>query len=397
MKSLMAVALVLVLVFSVASAREYWDQRHVMADEIIVLEEPPVYPVVDAHAHFGASEECYELAIKTMDMSGIKTTIVLSGASGARLDRHLELAARYPGRFLVFCGVSPRPDHRAADDIGETYAAQLQEAYDKGAVGFGEVVKWALRPGGIAWDDPRLDPMWGKLEELQMPINWHVGDPSRYWRPEDPFNTLEGPSLYGRAPLKYELLMQQERVLEKYPNLVVIAAHSNYLADMVPLLEWRLRTYPNYYCDLSATIGEWGRVPEEFKYIITEYADRFFYGTDAGYREGRVDLLGDGDMELAARNLAAFHLSHFLFLGTSQRDLPIPFHGNYGKRLIRWQDGYTRYVHDGVNLPPEVLEKIYYKNAERLFGIEVEGWPPPRPPYWTVEEAARGRQPLEDR
>jgi len=365
-----------------ALGREYVDQEHVLADEIIVLEQPPVYPVVDAHAHFGASEACYELAVKTMDSAGIKTTVVLGGAYGERLDRHLELAAKYPGRFLVFCGVGVPREERNAENIGEIFAAQLQEGYDKGAAGFGEIVRWAMRPGGLAWDDPKLDPMWAKLEELKMPVNWHVADPSRYWRPEDPFNTLESPSYYRRAPLKFELLMQQNRVLEKHRDLVVIAAHSNYLADMVPLLEWRLRNFPNYHCDLSATVGEWGRVPEEFKYMVTEYSDRFFYGTDAGYREGSIEMFGEGDIDAAAHNMAAFHLAHFLFLGTSQRNLPIPFHGNYGRTLIRWQGGYTRYIHDGVDLPPEVLEKIYYRNAEKLFRIEVEGWRPPVPPYW---------------
>jgi len=344
---------VLCLTALTALGREYVDQEHVLADEIIVIEKPPVYPVVDAHAHFGASEECYELAVKTMDNAGIKTTVVLGGGYGERLDRHLELAAKYPGRFLVFCGVGVPREERSAENTGEIFAAQLQEAHEKGAAGFGEIVRWAMRPGGLAWDDPKLDPMWSKLEELKMPVNWHVADPSRYWRPEGPFNTL-----------------------------VVIAAHSNYLADMVPLLEWRLRKFPNYHCDLSATIGEWGRVPEEFKYMVTEYSDRFLYGTDAGYREGSIEMFGEGDIDAAAHNMAAFHLAHFLFLGTSQRNLPIPFHGNYGRTLIRWQGGYTRYIHDGVDLPPEVLEKIYYKNAEKLFRIEVEGWQPPEPLDW---------------
>lgn len=379
------VAIISLLSFS-ALGQEYIDQEHVVADDILVVEQPPVYPVVDAHAHFGASEECYELAVRTMDNAGIKTTVVLGGGSGERLDRHLELAAKHPGRFLVFCGVSVPREERDAENVGELFAAQLQEAHEKGAAGFGEIVRWAMREGGLAWDDPKLDPMWAKLEELRMPVNWHVADPSRYWRPEGPFNTLEGPSYYKRAPLKYELLMQQNRILEKYPNLVVIAAHSNYLADMVPLLEWRFRNFPNYYCDISAAVGEWGRVPEEFKYMVSEYADRFFYGTDAGYRDASIEMFGDGDIDVAAQNMAAFHLAHYMFLGTSQRNLPIPFHGNYGKTLVRWQAGYSRYVHDGVDLGDDVLRKIYYKNAERLFGIEVEGWQPPIPPYWQVAQ-----------
>ncbi len=365
------------------------DQEWVTDGEIIVLEQPPLLPVVDVHAHFAADEQYYELAAKSMDLAGIAATVALTGSTGEQLDRHLEIAAKYPGRFLIFCGVRAAREDMASDKIGEIYAAQLQEAHDKGAAGFGEIVRWAMRGGergGISWDDPRLDAMWAKLEELKMPVNWHVADPSRYWRPESPLNTLEGRSYYRSAPLKYELLMQQNRVLEKHPNLVVIAAHSNYLADMIPLLEWRFRTYPNYYCDLSATMGEWGRVPEEFKYMATEYADRFFYGTDAGYRGSVADLFG-GDMDLTAKNLAAFQLSHIMFLGTSQRMLPIPFNGNYGRYFIGWKTDYTRYAHDGVKLPDDVLRKICYENAERLFGIKVADWKPPKPPFWVKTES----------
>ncbi len=385
MKRLFAVAVILAAFTGMSVVGQYIDLGQAMAVEIIVLEEPPVCPVVDVHAHFGAEEECYDLAVRTMDLAGIATTVVLSGATGERLDTHLQLAAKYPGRFLVFCGVRAEGEDRGSDRIGEIYAAQLQEAHDKGAAGFGEIVRWAMRSperGGMPWDDPRLDAMWAKLEELKMPVNWHVADPSRYWRPENPLNMLESPTYYKRSPLKYELLMQQDRVLAKHPDLVVIAAHSNYLADMIPLLEWRLRTYPNYYCDISATVGEWGRVPEEFKYMATEYADRFFYGTDAGYRSGRVESMGGGDPDVAARKLAMFHLSHLMFLGTSQRMLPIPFDGNYGRYFIGWQDGFTRYAHDGVKLPDDVLRKIYYENAERLFGIKVSDWKPVRPRFW---------------
>ena len=42
-------------------------------------------------------------------------------------------------------------------------------------------------------------------------------------------------------------------------------------------------------------------------------------------------------------------------------------------------NAFTRYAHDGVALSDSTLRKIYYKNAERLFGIKVEGWKPAKP------------------
>jgi predicted TIM-barrel fold metal-dependent hydrolase len=346
------------------------------AAEVFVIETPKSYPVVDAHAHMGATEASYEMAIKAMDAAGVAVTVNLSGGSGETLTKNVALGAKYPGRFIQFCGVRLAREEWQAPDVGERIAKSIQESHDIGAAGFGEVVKWALY-GRIDWDDPRLEPMWNKIEELKMPINWHVGDPSRYWRPEGPFNTLETESYRGRMPLKQELLNQQERVLERHPNLVVIAAHSNYLADEIPLLVWRFEKYPNYYVDLSASIEEWGRVPEEFVDVARDYQDRILYGTDGSYRDR--DIPEGGSIDTTAANLKAFHVAHFLFLGTRQRMIPTPFDGNYGRYLVRWENGYTRYAHDGVALPDDILEKIYFKNAERLFGISVADWRPATP------------------
>ena len=350
------------------------DQGMVTPDKVFVFKTPKFYPAVDVHVHINATPECFDLAVKSMDAAGVAASVNVSGGSGERLDKALKLAAKYPGRFVTFCGVGFRGDEWKAPDIGERIAKTLQESHDKGAAGFGETVKWALH-GRINWDDPRLEPMWNKLEELKMPINWHVSDPSRYWRPESPTNTLESDGYYKGFPLKQELLFQQERVLEKHPNLFVIAAHSNYLTDEIPYLVYRFEKYPNYYIDLAAACDEFGRVPEEFVDLCAKYSNRMLYGTDAGYRGGRIaDPAG---AEKAVQAFKAFQVAHFLFLGTDQKMIPIPFNGNYGHHLVGWENGFTRYANDGVALPDEVLRKIYYENFERLFDVKVSAWQPP--------------------
>jgi predicted TIM-barrel fold metal-dependent hydrolase len=369
--------LIVSAVAAIALAYEYGDQGYVTPDRINVIEVPRFYPAVDIHAHVGRpTPESYQLAIKTMDASGIAVSFNLSGGNGETLDKHFELAAKYPGRFVQFCGFNARGDEWKAPDIGEKIATIIQQSHDKGAQGFGEIVKWALN-GRINWDDPRLEPMWSKLEELHMPVNWHVAAPSRFWRPEGPYNTTEAPSYRDRLPLKQALLMQQERVLERHPNLFVIAAHSNYLTDEIPYLVYRMETYPNYYIDVAAVMEEWGRVPEDFSFICNEYPDRILFGTDSGYSGDKITE--EGSLDNAVAHLKAFHVAHFLFLGTAQKMIPVPYNGNYGRYLIGWENGFTRYAHDGVALPNDVLEKIYYRNAERLFGLKVAEWKPETP------------------
>jgi uncharacterized protein len=345
------------------------DQGMVSASQITILKPLKLYPAIDSHTHFSASGQSatarnYELAVKTMDLANIAVSVVLTGENGNEFEKNLSLARKYPGRFVLFCGVPLKGDDWKVPDLTDRLVGFVQNCHRMGGKGFGEIWKWALYRR-INWDDARLDPMWNELEKLQMPINWHVADPSRYWRPESVYNTLEAPSYYKDKPLKQELLMQQERVLQKHPKLIVIAAHSDYLADQIPLLVYRFEKYPNYHIDLSATIEEWGRVPEEFIDIAKGYSDRILYGTDARY-----DAPADAaEFEKKLEDLRAFHLAHFLFLGSDQRFLPTPFTGNYGRTFVGWKNGYSRYVQDGVHLPENVLENIYYKNARRLFGI----------------------------
>ena len=131
-----------------------------------------------------------------MEKSSLAGIVILSGGSGDTLTHHVEKAAQYPGKFKVYAGVRPPRDKRDSDDLGELLAAQVEDAHDRGADGIGEVGKWGLH--GLNWEDQRLEGFWSKLEELKMPINWHVGDPHRYWMPHGKYNTLEADSYYGK-------------------------------------------------------------------------------------------------------------------------------------------------------------------------------------------------------
>jgi predicted TIM-barrel fold metal-dependent hydrolase len=360
------------------------DQGIVTSEMVWVEKTPKSYPVVNCHWHLGATEEDFDLAVKVMDATGVAVSVDLGGGTGERLQKKLELARKYPGRFVIFCGFSFREEDSDDPDIGLKLAASLEESVKAGAVGCGEMGHSVVH-GYHTWDDPRLEPFWEKAIELKVPLNWHAGQPARYWRPESPYNRLEGDSLYGKMPkCQHAMLRDRDRVLDKYPDLVVIAPHSSYAASQVPYLIYLMETYPNLYIDIDASLEEWGRRPYEFYDFCIEYQDRILYGTDWGVYDSAVER--SGSPEKFIEDWKAFAMAHYLFLGTDQRMIPVPFNGNGGRYLTHRVNGFPRYAHDGANLPEEVLEKIYYKNAERLFGIKVEGWKPPKPPDPPADE-----------
>jgi len=385
----MATILVMMLVMVLLGSLFFGDndQGIVLAENLRVIEKPKFFPVVDSHMHIDPVPALYDFALKVMDGAGIAACVNLYGGHGRRLEKSLALAAKHRGRFVTFCDVRPNDKDWASPKLGEKLAGIIRESHAMGAVGFGEVVKWGLY-GKVRWDDTRLEPMWEALEELKMPINWHVADPTRYWRPASVTNCLEAPGYYKGFPLKHELIMQQERVLERHPKLVVIAAHANWLNDQIPHLIYRLETYPNYHFDLSAACDEFGRMPEEFYDLCVKYSGRIFFGTDPVYTHSLVRRYGGA--KKAASHLKAFYIAHYLFLGTRQRMIPCAWKGGPGRHFVGYENGFARFANDGVALPDEVLKAIYYGNAERLFGIKVSGWRPARGFSYQIAPPAKG-------
>jgi uncharacterized protein len=207
----------------------------------------------------------------------------------------------------------------------------------------------------IPADDQRLDPFWSKVAELGVPILWHLTDPTAFFQPVDRFN--ERFTELGHYPFwsyykpgipdKATLYKQQENVLKKHPNMLVIGAHMGMLADNLSYLSYLFDTYPNYYVDCSATLSELGRQPYTTRKFFIKYQDRILFGSDGGALVG-----------VKGWTVEKFFQAYFEFFETENEYIDYPGQGaiNQGNWKIC-----------GVNLPDEVLEKIYYKNAERIF------------------------------
>src|SRR5690606_14304180 len=89
------------------------------------------YPAIDAHNHFSDDMDVHRV-VANMDSCNVRTYIDLSGGSGDRLKRRLELLKdNYPDRFAVFYV----PDFKRVNepDFAENVARELEEAVRAGA------------------------------------------------------------------------------------------------------------------------------------------------------------------------------------------------------------------------------------------------------------------------
>jgi predicted TIM-barrel fold metal-dependent hydrolase len=128
------------------------------------------------------------------------------------------------------------------------------------------------------------------------------------------------------------------RVVERNPKTTFIGAHMASSAEDLEQLGAWLEKYPNLYVDLAARIAELGRQPVTSRKFIIKYADRILFGTDGPRVPERL-------------------LFHWRFLETEDEYFP------YAENAFPPQGFWRIY---GVNLPDEVLKKVYSQNAARL-------------------------------
>jgi predicted TIM-barrel fold metal-dependent hydrolase len=327
-------------------------------------------PVFDAHVHL---EGPLPRLLALMETYRFQRVINLSGGRAhGGLARQVALARQAEGRVVVFARLAYEYA-RSEVDYGERMAAAQREAHGEGARGLKIHKKLGLELRDmvgdlIPVDAAELDPVFEAAGALHMPVAIHSGDPKAFWLPVDRNNERYEElrahpdwSLSGKpVPSFDEILNQLERRIGRHPKTTFIAVHFGNCAEDPERVARMLRSYPNMYIDTAARIPEIGRHdPAKMRRFFIEFQDRVLFGSDLGVGpEGRPLWLGSrGKAAPTARDEALFFRATRRYFETADRNFahPSPIQGDW--------------TISGVNLPREVLEKIYHRNAERLLGL----------------------------
>jgi predicted TIM-barrel fold metal-dependent hydrolase len=331
--------------------------------------ERPRFPVVDAHSHLGPvfggdwSRRPVDELMAALDGAGVTTLVDLDGRWGEALRAEI---ARYqephPDRFVVFAGLD---DGRFAVDpvFGSSLAAQLRDSVAAGARGLKvwKTLGLTLRdPRGrlVAVNDERLDPVWATAGELRVPVLIHVADPIAFFEPLDRWNErweeLQAhpdwhfhptrprgrPDETGFPPFD-ELMEQLEAVVARHPGTTFIGAHVGCAAEDLGFVGRMIDTYPNWNVDIAARLGELGRQPHSSRDFFIRHPDRILFG---------VDVAADPEV----------YRTYYRFLETRDESFP------YDPAEV---PGQGRWLIHGIDLPDDVLRRVYAGNARRLLGL----------------------------
>ena len=260
-----------------------------------------------------------------------------------------DMVKPYPGRFIVFTQI----DWCKIDDpnFSQEMVAQLDDAVGRGARGLKVLKDLGLgvrdKTGKlITVDDPRLDPIWEECGRLGIPVSIHVSDPEAFFHPVDNTNEryeelIEHPdwSFYGpQFPTEGAILAARDRMFARHPHTTFVSLARGQLAGESRLcVRDLLDTHPNVMVEFGAREAELGRQPRRAREFFLKYQDRIMFGTDNGMDE-------------------EMYRNHFRWLETA--DEYFDYWGYPGQG--RWK------IY-GMELPDPVLEKVYHRNAERIF------------------------------
>lgn len=306
------------------------------------------FPFVDIHGHQRAtrmSPADVDRLVAEMDELNMAVMVNLSGGSGISLVDGLERMAGHPGRFVFFANINffgvGEPGW------GEAAAAQLEEDVRNGAAGLKIFKGLGMSDrdtdgNRIPVDDPRLAPVWDKAGELGVPVLIHTADPAEFWQPHDRNNErwlelrlrprrIRPPD---RFPPFEQIIGEQHNLFRNHPNTNFIAAHLGWLGHDLGRLGQLLDEIPNMYVGLGAVVYELGRQPRFARQWLIEYQDRVLMGKDSYNKE-------------------EFH-TYFRVFETAD---------DYFDYYRRYHAFWQMY---GLDLPDEVLRKIYHANALRL-------------------------------
>ena len=340
----------LVLVSGGLAAQEMSFEEYNPKSTLVVLGHEikrAKYPFIDIHSHQrNMSAQSLKNLVADMDALNEGVMVNLSGGSGNELAKSVEnIAEKYPNRFVVFANV----DFDGAGKPGwtERTVAQLEADIKKGARGLKVFKSLGLRNldsdgKRLAVDDARLDPIWAKCGELGVPVLIHSADPKSFWDDMNSDNErwleLKTHSRRKRSdtdPAPWQQIIdEQHRMFKKHPKTKFINAHMGWYANDLQQLGKFLDEIPNMYVGIAAVIAELGRQPQNARAFFIKYQDRILFGKDSWKPEEFP--------------------TYFRVLETNDEYFPY-----YKKYHAFW----AMY---GLNLPDEVLKKVYYKNALSL-------------------------------
>lgn len=291
----------------------------------------------------------------------------------------IALRTKYPGR-VAFAATFSVADFQSPD-WAATQLSHLDAAFAQGAVG---VKVWknigmTLRDGDgnrneveaipksangatrgkyVMVDDPRLQPIFDRLEHDNIVVLGHQAEPLNCWLPfqkmtirSDRDYFREHPQYYmyhhPEVPSHEAQLAARDHMLTQHPALRFDSVHLASLEWDVTRIAHFLDRFPEANVDVAARMShleyQATRNRKKVRQFLIRYQDRILYGTDIE--------VGPDDAATVADEAHRAWVEDWRFLNTAEK-----MHSTEFERGFR-----------GLALPKAVVDKIYAGNARKMY------------------------------
>lgn len=332
--------------------------------------EPEFYSVhdfqevqkIDVHFHYNVDDTRfleYADSLNFMICSPNTRTI-----EDEQFDVARSIKNQYPEKFAFF-GTFSLENWDQPEFINETIE-RIELVLKEGAIGIkiwkniGMVIQDSTG-NYLMVDDPLLKPVFDYLEKNNIPVLGHLGEPKNCWLPLDEMTVKSNRDYYTQNP-KYHMyrfpeapsydehIEARDNILERHPDLNFIGAHLASLEWDVEEIAKRLDQFPNLTVDMASRVNhlqyqsltDWNKV----RNFLIEYQDRVLYATDRGFRPGNTDL------QILKQKVLDRWMTEWVFLATDS---------------VFQSPQLDNDLVTGLQLPKEVIDKIYFTNAVYLF------------------------------
>ncbi|OJX40519.1 MAG: hypothetical protein BGO78_05890 [Chloroflexi bacterium 44-23] len=324
--------------------------------------------IIDCHIHYPHPDLSSNL-IKILDRNRITSCNIVCTPHYNRLSLvpdALQLKANFPERVYVFGGLDISALFMQPETCGQYFAEYAEKLAEMGCDGIKMIEgKPDMRRNLPTpdFDSRSYEPYWAKIEEMGFPLVFHVNDPEEFWdKQRIPDWALKQGWFYGDGSfINNEAQYSQViNVLTRFPKLKIIFAHFFFLSSQLERLAGYLDRFPNMHVDLTPGIEMYHNFTQDSQKsrdFFIKYQDRILYGTDIGAKA----LLSDpsGGLDVLESGMRISLVRNFL-----EKDGGFRFEEGQGFLFGKFEGDFQ-----SINLPINVLEKIYSKNFEKLTGL----------------------------
>lgn len=323
------------------------------------------FPKIDAHCHLETADHSFVKVVKENDFRLL--TLAYDASSRLNIDKQLNYSGSLHKNFPQTISFATT---FSMEDFGEPGWEEktinhLKEDFKDGAIA---VKVWKdigmvfqdKDSSFIMIDDERLDPIWDFIQSQNITVVNHNGEPRNCWLPLDSMTVKGDAGYYAEHPQYHmylhpeypnykELFAARDNMLRKHPNLRYVSCHLGSMEWDVDVQAKWLDEFPNCAMDMADRISHLQiQNSEKVRVFIIKYQNQLLYGTDMLVSDDESNESSVHQIKNTLNNIWKKDWDYFTT-----------------DKIVLTDDNPKGYK--CLNLSVSVLEKIYYKNAIKMY------------------------------